>query len=68
MIQSLRVRAVSVECSHLLLPTSIHSDIDLDECAEFITEVSLSSDTLRRPWEKSSMVRYAAFIPAPHHC
>lgn len=40
MIQSLRVRAVSVEYLHVYLATYIHSYIDLNYCAELITEVS----------------------------
>lgn len=40
MIQSLRVRAVSVEYFHLYLATYIHFYIDLNYCAEFITEIS----------------------------
>lgn len=39
MIQSLRVRAVSVKYFHLYLATYIYSYIVLNYCAELITEI-----------------------------
>lgn len=65
MIQSLRVRAVSVEYFHLA--TYILCCIDLNYCAEFITEVSFFCQTLwedpgkNHPWSGN-----AAFCPPSH--